>query len=250
MPTLMSPTVSQNPLQKPRVSQDEILKALKWLCATFPVVFNLADRKPLKSNIRQDIIARNVTGAPPQEFIDEALSWYKNNICYQRNLLDHDKRYDLDGKEAGEVTVEKKDKARTVLERFNQKALEKDAQREKLVQEKLDRWGGAFRYLYTAYPAAFHAKNKKPLKVGILDDIVAALTPDQPTKAHIQKAVCYYVGDVWYQRSVVEQEVRYDLNGKAAGVVTADQKMHAAELIEQVKKKMKANNKGFEASIL
>ena len=38
-------------LQKPRASQDEILKALKWLCATFPAVFNLADRKPLKSNI-------------------------------------------------------------------------------------------------------------------------------------------------------------------------------------------------------
>jgi sRNA-binding protein len=243
MPILLPPAVPQNPLPKPRASQDEILKALKWLCATFPAVFNLSDRKPLKSNIRQDIIARNIKEAPPQEFIDDALSWYKNNILYQRNLLDHDKRYDLDGKEAGEVTTEKRDKARILLEKLNQKAVEKGAQREKLANEKLDRWGGAFRYLYTTYPAAFHAKTKKPLKIGILDDIVAALTPEQPTKAHIQKAVCYYVGDVWYQRSVVEQDVRYDLHGKAAGTVTADQKTHAAELIEKSEKKMEDKKK-------
>jgi sRNA-binding protein len=246
MPTLMppAPPPPQGPLQKPKASQDEILKALKWLCATFPAVFNLADRKPLKSNIRQDIIARNIKGAPLQEFIDDALNRYKNHIWYQRNLLEYNQCYDLEGKEAGEVTAEKRNKARAILKQLNQKSLGKTAQRNKLNNEKLDRWGGALRYLYTTYPAVFHAKNKKPLKIGILDDIVSALMPNHPSKAHIQKAVCYYVGDIWYQKVIVEQDVRYDLFGKEVGEVTVDQKAHAAKLIAQIEKRMEANKKG------
>jgi sRNA-binding protein len=67
---------------------------------------------------------------------------------------------------------------------------------------------------------------KKPLKLGIFDDIRAAL-PDL-AGSRISKALRSYTNGPTYLNSIVENAARIDLAGKPAGKVTADEAADAA----------------------
>ena len=78
--------------------------------------------------------------------------------------------------------------------------------------------------LAEAFPKCFaiFEQRRKPLKVGIHTDILAALdgviTPEE-----LSRALGIYAANKWYRESLVAGATRIDLNGQAAGVVTPEQ---------------------------
>ncbi len=122
------PHVESKPI--PLSRNERVKTALAWLYETFPNLFKVNDRLPLKIGITQDVAAWiNAHKTPEQPFNDtaemqtettppfipsktavrDAITVYTNTPLYQKSLLNNDKRYDLDGNEVG--VVEEKQKA-------------------------------------------------------------------------------------------------------------------------------------------
>jgi ProP effector len=80
------------------------------------------------------------------------------------------------------------------------------------------------------FPAAFFVfeQRRRPLKLGI-DHDVAVATAGAITVAEIKGALRYYTGNAGYLRACRAGAARVDLNGNAAGAVTADEAAHARE---------------------
>lgn len=101
------------------------------------------------------------------------------------------------------------------------------------------------------FPAAFRSANEvKPLKKGIKQDLVKRLSTIEnivtEDKACMVKSLAYYVNTAAYHRGVVEGAVRIDLDGKEAGVVSAEEAKYSSER-QQAKLQAK---KGLSASSL
>lgn len=75
------------------------------------------------------------------------------------------------------------------------------------------------------------ARTRRPLKIGIRDDVIAAL-PDIPP-AQISLALGIYVNSAPYLYVCTEGEGRIDLNGQSVGVVSADEALHARAKLEK-----------------
>ena len=82
------------------------------------------------------------------------------------------------------------------------------------------------------YPAVFVLleSKRKPLKLGIRDDVIAALPELKPN--HVGTALHAYTGTPGYLMRVVEGAERIGLDGQAVGVVTAGEAAHAVKLLE------------------
>src|ERR1700738_2780179 len=78
------------------------------------------------------------------------------------------------------------------------------------------------------FPNAFflYERKRKPLKVGIQDDLITA-TAGAITVREIRDALCRYTGNVHYLRGVAAGGERIDLDGKPAGQVTPSEAEHA-----------------------
>jgi sRNA-binding protein len=70
---------------------------------------------------------------------------------------------------------------------------------------------------------------RQPLKLKIHLDIAAAL-PELPT-ANIARALRFYTGNIRYRRDCTEGKLRFDLDGKPAGIVTADEATHCQKSV-------------------
>ncbi len=111
------------------LSRNERVKtALAWLYETFPNLFRMNDRLPLKIGITQDIAAwidahkiseQTVNDAevgiesqipfmPSKTAVRDAITVYTNTPQYQKALLNNDKRFDLDGNDVGVVEEQQK----------------------------------------------------------------------------------------------------------------------------------------------
>lgn len=78
------------------------------------------------------------------------------------------------------------------------------------------------------FPAAFMRKGERkkiPLRIGIADDLMAAL-PDM-SRELIKRAVGDYCAGPKYARAMAAGAQRVDLYGQPAGEVTADAENHA-----------------------
>jgi sRNA-binding protein len=81
---------------------------------------------------------------------------------------------------------------------------------------------------------------RRPLKIGIDQDILAAL-PDGISRHEIRRALRSYCGNAGYLRSMKVGVTRVGLDGNAAGTVTEDDMAHAlAELAIRQAKAAKA----------
>jgi ProP effector len=126
-----------------------IRQTLAWLQTTFPLAFFSKDQKPLKIGIQHDIFKHlddmalvdsadttTLPTLPSRIAIRQALSYYSNNIYYQKSLVNRDKRIDLDGVEVADITDLEQEHA-TVL--YNQKSdLINKARRSKRKQRRAD----------------------------------------------------------------------------------------------------------------
>jgi sRNA-binding protein len=82
-----------------------------------------------------------------------------------------------------------------------------------------------------AWPNCFIARApcRKPLKIGIRDDILA-LTGDAIEARLLAAALFYYTNNIYYQGALTQPgAVRIDLTGKPVSLVTDDERKHARE---------------------
>jgi sRNA-binding protein len=68
---------------------------------------------------------------------------------------------------------------------------------------------------------ALYQARRKPLKIGIHLDVIAALAGEVEESA-IRKALAVYTNNVWYLKTLKVDAVRIDLDGVRAGVVTKE----------------------------
>jgi ProP effector len=91
------------------------------------------------------------------------------------------------------------------------------------------------------WPLAFsiYEKRRKPLKIGIDQDIAAALG-GAVTPAELTSALRLYVGNLGYLLACREGVERVDLNGAPSGTVTAAEAAYAARIVARRQRKVAA----------
>ena len=92
--------------------------------------------------------------------------------------------------------------------------------------------------LCSRFPNAFfmHEGKRKPLAVGI-GRVVEAILGNEVDRKVLHVVFRFYVNNAAYLRGLTVDAVRVDLDGNAAGVVTADQAAHAQEILAKRVKK-------------
>jgi ProP effector len=88
------------------------------------------------------------------------------------------------------------------------------------------------------FPAAFSVleRHRKPLKLGIRDDVLAAMA-GAVTAEEVTAALRFYTGNVGYLRTSIEGAPRVGLDGQPAGQVSADEAAHARERLATRRKR-------------
>jgi sRNA-binding protein len=116
----------------------------------------------------------------------------------------------------------------------------------------------ALDWLYVTFPKLFKKQEKVPLKVGILYDIFVWLDAHRdnlaeencvshPTKTAIRDAVRFYTMNTWYQKALVEQDKRYNLEGVPVDDVQELHKARATEHYLRIEEKIKTKNEKRDA---
>jgi sRNA-binding protein len=84
------------------------------------------------------------------------------------------------------------------------------------------------------YPACFAVfqERRKPLKVGVRDDVIAALN-GAITDKEVSLALRWYCGDSGYLKACTEGTERIGLDGKASGQVTREEADNARARLAQ-----------------
>lgn len=121
------PHIDSKPI--PLSRNERVKTALAWLYDTFPNLFKMNDRLPLKIGITQDVAAwidahktseqpvneadetqteAQIPYIPSKTAVRDAITVYTSSPLYQKSLLNNDKRYDLDGNEVGIVEEQQK----------------------------------------------------------------------------------------------------------------------------------------------
>ncbi len=97
--------------------------------------------------------------------------------------------------------------------------------------------------LKTRYPKAF-SHPIKPLKIGIVDDISKDSEFMQNiSKSKIRKALKYYTGSFMYLKSIINEQIRIDLNGDDSGDISEENKEYAKKMMKlKFKKKQNEPN--------
>lgn len=83
-------------------------------------------------------------------------------------------------------------------------------------------------------PEVFNPRQPKPLKIGIHEDIAAT---GKLSKTRIRRALNVYVRLRSYYRCMTEGAERVGIDGQAAGLVSADEALHAKEKLDAIDKR-------------
>jgi ProP effector len=95
------------------------------------------------------------------------------------------------------------------------------------------------------FPLCFReAKEVKPLKIGIKQDLVKLLSTRDDIvttdKACMVNSLSYYVNSTAYHKSVIEGATRIDLEGNAAGTISAEEAKYSTDCRQAKLQKKKA----------
>lgn len=111
-----------------------------------------------------------------------------------------------------------------------------------------ERVKAALAWLYETFPNLFNASNRLPLKIGITQDVAAWIDAHRksiesaagdtekqgeesivfmPSKTAVRDAITVYTNALHYQKALLTNDKRYDLDGNEVGVVEEKQKEHA-----------------------
>lgn len=116
--------------------------------------------------------------------------------------------------------------------------------------EKKAKRDEALQWLCERFPEVFHWKNPKPLKIGILKDLLALRLEERKdlSRLNLQMALSFYTSRVSYLRAVVGGDQRFDLVGNPVEEIQKDHKEDAQKRLnkrEQVRsQEVKSDPKG------
>ena len=113
-------------------------------------------------------------------------------------------------------------------------APKKDGNQKRIPFNKNERVLSAHTYLHEKFPNIFKREEKLPLKIGILNDIFDCLDADAPSKKSIRDALQFYTNNYHYQKALLANDKRYDLNGVEVGVGEDKQKEHATDRHDKI----------------
>ncbi|EDZ5934478.1 proQ/FINO family protein [Salmonella enterica] len=89
------------------------------------------------------------------------------------------------------------------------------------------------------WPELFDMNNPKPLKVGVLDDLMQDISARNLTigTGVLKATLVRYTHRIRYQKALAAGGARYDLNGQPCGEVTPEQQQEAADALKKAKDK-------------
>lgn len=106
-----------------------------------------------------------------------------------------------------------------------------------------------FRWLCKNFPNCFSPKDKKPLKIGINDDIIKAFLAHTQKEVHfgvLTRVLRRYVGDQAYQKAILQYKQRFNLQGEAVEDLSEEHLEHARERLEELKEKARLRAEGID----
>lgn len=92
----------------------------------------------------------------------------------------------------------------------------------------------AIDWLAKAYPHCFDPKNPKPLKRGILQDILKQGLWTE-SKTSLRETLIFYVRSPSYHQALLQERVRYDLEGNGVEELTASEKEFSKQRLKVLK---------------
>jgi sRNA-binding protein len=84
------------------------------------------------------------------------------------------------------------------------------------------------------WPKCFDPKNRRPLKIGIAQDLLSELGDAVP-RSELKDALNLYCGDVGYLSTLRAGTSRLDLHGNEVGIVSRDDELRAAARLKAAK---------------
>ncbi|EES4933540.1 prop effector [Escherichia coli] len=94
------------------------------------------------------------------------------------------------------------------------------------------------------WPELFGAENIKPLKAGVIHDMLQDAKARELAIGHgvLRGALTSYIHTTQYLKAIVAGGARYGLNGQPCGEVTEEDKSVASELLKRRLEQMKQKN--------
>lgn len=102
--------------------------------------------------------------------------------------------------------------------------------------EKKKRVLVSIKCLKKTYPKCFDRKNPKPLKKGIMNDILQQRLWKQ-SKTSLKHAISFYVGSPLYHQAILEENFRINLNGENVEEINESEKEYSKIKLEKIKNK-------------
>ncbi|EEA3739519.1 proQ/FINO family protein [Salmonella enterica] len=93
------------------------------------------------------------------------------------------------------------------------------------------------RRVLALWPELFDLDNPKPLRVGVLDDLMQDISARNLTigAGVLKAALASYTRRIRYQKALAAGGARYDLNGQPCGEITPEQQQEAADALKKAK---------------
>ncbi|EHW1216611.1 ProQ/FinO family protein [Salmonella enterica] len=93
------------------------------------------------------------------------------------------------------------------------------------------------RRVLALWPELLNLDNPKPLKVGVLDDLMQDISARNLTigAGVLKAAIASYTRRIRYQKALAAGGARYDLNGQPCGEITPEQQQEAADALKKAK---------------
>lgn len=100
------------------------------------------------------------------------------------------------------------------------------------------------RRVLALWPELFNLDNPKPLKVGVLNDLMQDISARNLTigAGVLKAAIASYTRRIRYQKALAAGGARYDLNGQPCGEITPEQQQEAADALKKAKDKPEAES--------
>ncbi|EMF3490616.1 ProQ/FinO family protein [Salmonella enterica] len=98
------------------------------------------------------------------------------------------------------------------------------------------------RRVLALWPELFNLDNPKPLRVGVLDDLMQDISARNLTigAGVLKAAIASYTRRIRYQKALAAGGARYDLNGEPCGEVTETAIKNATERLKALERKFRA----------
>jgi ProP effector len=89
------------------------------------------------------------------------------------------------------------------------------------------------KWLEKTYPKCFNRKNPKPLKKGIMQDILKQGRWTE-SKTSLREIVSFYIGSPLYHRAILRESFRYDLRGEKVEEIRDSEKEFSQKRLEKL----------------